>query len=134
MSTMRYVAIKRADTPEIKEMVRQFCEESGADNFQYESLIKKLATLNVFGAINGKLQGIAGYSTIGDKAIGELLYVNQAQRSKSIGGRLYHMARNHAKQAGLKSAVIFTFPHTAKRYLKLRGNYKVKFTVLEGDL
>lgn len=130
---IRYVRIKNPNTNEIRGMVKDFCTDTGADSSQCQALLSKLPKLNVFGAINGRLQGICAYSSLGNKAIAEFLYIMPEQRGKIIGGRLYHVAMEDAKNRGAKTVVIFTRPETSKRYLKL-GGYKIKFNVLEGDL
>lgn len=126
---MKYLKIKRPDTKEIHDLVRLFCEETGADSEALETIINRLPKMHIFAALTDRIVGIGGYFTIGDKAIFDFLYVAAPYRDQSIAGRLHRMATKHAKSIGMKRVVIFTHPDTADRYLKLK--YQEKFRVLE---
>ncbi len=130
MSDIRYVKIKRPNTPEIREMVRLFAEETGADPGACEMIQNRLSKMNVFGAINNHLIGIGGYYVLGaDKVVFDFLYVVKEHRGKSIAGRLHRMAVEEVKKSGLKKILVFAKPERAIGYMK-RG-YSDKLRLLE---
>ncbi len=133
MSDIRYVKIKRPDTPKIREMVRLFTEETGADQGACEMIQNRLSKMEVFGALNNHLVGIGGYYVLGaDKVVFDFLYVQSEYRSRSIAGRLHRMAVEEVKKSGIKKILVFAKPERAIGYMK-RG-YADKLRLLELDL
>jgi N-acetylglutamate synthase-like GNAT family acetyltransferase len=113
------------------DLIRQFCIETNAGVAAWKEIIAR-TNMNIAVAENGSLAGCAGYYVLGDKAIFDFLYVLPEYRNGMVGGRLHKMGTEHAKAQGVKTIVIFTYPETAQRYLKI--GYKTKFHVVEKEV